>query len=175
MATRLRPRNKRPGIVISSDAPPGQKESGKGMTNFRLSAPVVNTAECNSTGGWHPHIHDRGRPTTLAKGTIALLTFALALSLAAPVAASVTTAASASPIAGPGQATSAAPRLAVGRKYANCAALHRRYPHGVGRRGARDHVSGNSKPVTTFSRNNVAYNANRRLDRDRDGIACERL
>jgi hypothetical protein len=141
------------------------------MTNFSISAPVVNAAERNSTDGWHPHILDR---PTLAKGTIALLAFALALSLAAPVAASATTAASASPIAGPGQATSAAARLAVGRKYANCAALHRRYPHGVGRRGARDHVSGNSKPVTTFTRNNVAYNANRRLDRDRDGIACER-
>lgn len=59
--------------------------------------------------------------------------------------------------------------------YANCTALHRDYPHGVGRRGARDKVRGKTKPVTTFAVNDVVYRANaRQRDADRDGIACEK-
>jgi hypothetical protein len=57
----------------------------------------------------------------------------------------------------------------------SCSALHKRYPHGIGKLGARDHTSG--KPVRTFKRSNRLYATatahNRRLDRDRDGIACE--
>jgi hypothetical protein len=57
--------------------------------------------------------------------------------------------------------------------YRNCKALNARYPHGVGRVGARDHTaSGN--PVTNFRRSNLLYRANRGLDRDKDGIACEK-
>jgi Excalibur calcium-binding domain./Domain of unknown function (DUF1994). len=55
--------------------------------------------------------------------------------------------------------------------YSNCAAMHADYPHGVGRPGAADHTSG--KPVTTFTVNAALYDANRKLDRDGDGIACE--
>jgi hypothetical protein len=47
-----------------------------------------------------------------------------------------------------------------------------RDPHGVGKRGAHDHTSG--RPVTNFFRNNRLYAANTSLDRDRDGIACEK-
>src|SRR5262245_48076145 len=57
--------------------------------------------------------------------------------------------------------------------YPRCSALNRRYPHGVGRVGARDHTSG-SKPVTTFKRSNVLYLQNKSLDREKDGIACEK-
>jgi hypothetical protein len=60
--------------------------------------------------------------------------------------------------------------------YKNCSALNERYPHGVGRVGARDKTSGT--PVTTFRRSNkvyrVAMSYNRGLDRDKDGIACEK-
>ena len=51
------------------------------------------------------------------------------------------------------------------------------YPHGVGRVGARDRTSG--EPVRTFRRSNsiyrIAMRYNRGLDRDKDGIACEKL
>jgi len=57
----------------------------------------------------------------------------------------------------------------------NCTALHRRFPHGVGKVGARDRTKGT--PVTNFRRSNrlfrVAMSYNRGLDRDHDGIACE--
>jgi hypothetical protein len=56
--------------------------------------------------------------------------------------------------------------------YRNCKALNRVYPHGVGRYGARDHTSGD--PVTNFRRSNRLYRLNRGLDRDKDGIACEK-
>jgi hypothetical protein len=56
------------------------------------------------------------------------------------------------------------------RHYASCASLHRVYPHGVGRPGARDRGS----HVTTFTRSLATYRLNVRFDRDRDGISCER-
>lgn len=53
----------------------------------------------------------------------------------------------------------------------------KRYPHGVGKVRARDTTSGT--PVTNFKHSNALYNTamrnNRGLDRDRDGIACEKL
>lgn len=61
--------------------------------------------------------------------------------------------------------------------YKNCAHLNAKYPHGMGKVGARDKTSG--EPVTTFKRSNKLYAAamkwNRGLDRDHDGIACEKL
>jgi Excalibur calcium-binding domain len=57
-------------------------------------------------------------------------------------------------------------------KYRNCKALNARYPHGVGRWGARDHTSGT--PVTNFKRSNILYRQNSHLDRDNDKIACEK-
>jgi hypothetical protein len=59
-------------------------------------------------------------------------------------------------------------------KYANCTAMQRTYPHGVGRPGARDHVRGSTKPVTNFKVSKPLYDANSRLDGDKDGVACER-
>jgi hypothetical protein len=68
------------------------------------------------------------------------------------------------------------------RSYRSCTALHRDYPHGVGRKGARDHTSGT--PVTNFKVSNTLYAYNdgkaplhageHDLDRDNDGIACEK-
>ncbi len=61
------------------------------------------------------------------------------------------------------------------KRYANCAALNKDYPHGVGIPGARDKVRTGQPRVTTFTRSVKVYRLNApRLDRDRDGIACER-
>lgn len=60
--------------------------------------------------------------------------------------------------------------------YKNCTNLNKRYPHGLGRLGARDHTS--DTPVTNFKRSTKLYKLamsyNRGLDRDKDGIACEK-
>lgn len=49
-----------------------------------------------------------------------------------------------------GSAVAAVPPL-----YKNCTALNKKYPHGVGKVGARDKTSGD--PVTTFKRSNRIY------------------
>ena len=60
--------------------------------------------------------------------------------------------------------------------YKNCSALNRKYPHGLGRANARDKTSGDA--VTNFKRSTKLYKLamsyNRGLDRDKDGIACEK-
>jgi hypothetical protein len=64
--------------------------------------------------------------------------------------------------------------------YANCTALHKVYKHGVGKKGAHDLIKGKvvkGKSVTTFKVSTKTYNAaikaNKRLDADHDGVACE--
>jgi len=60
--------------------------------------------------------------------------------------------------------------------YKNCTNLNKKYPHGLGKVGARDHTSGT--PVANFRRSTKLYKLamshNRGLDRDKDGIACEK-
>ena len=60
----------------------------------------------------------------------------------------------------------------------NCTSVHTRYRHGVGRLNARDHTRSGTPGVTTFKRSTRLYNPamryNRDLDRDRDGVACEK-
>ena len=67
---------------------------------------------------------------------------------------------------------------AMPRLYKNCTNLNKKYPHGIGKLRARDHTSG-TQPVTNFKRStrlyNLAMSYNRGLDRDKDGIACEKL
>jgi hypothetical protein len=67
-------------------------------------------------------------------------------------------------------------RESLSGPYKNCTNLNKRYPHGVGRANARDKTSGT--PVTRFRRSNRIYRAatsyNGGLDRDKDGIACEK-
>jgi len=64
----------------------------------------------------------------------------------------------------------------IPRLYKNCTNLNKRYPHGLGRRLARDKTSG--VPVRNFYRStrlyNIAMSYNKGLDRDKDGIACEK-
>lgn len=68
-------------------------------------------------------------------------------------------------------ATGAIPAL-----WKNCTHVNAKYRHGVGRLHARDRTSGT--PVTTFKRStrlyNIAMSYNKRLDADKDGIACEK-
>ncbi len=66
----------------------------------------------------------------------------------------------------------ASPAEAANKTYKNCTALNKDYKHGIGRKGARDKTSG--KPVTNFTRNTKIYNKNKKSDRDKDGIACEK-
>lgn len=61
----------------------------------------------------------------------------------------------------------------VAKKFKNCTALHKKYKHGVGRKGAHDKVRGHTKPVTNFKRDTALYKRNKALDRDKDGVACE--
>ena len=60
--------------------------------------------------------------------------------------------------------------------YRNCTELQKSYSHGIGRADAKDKTSG--RPVTNFRRDTPGYNkamrSNSGLDRDKDGIACER-
>jgi hypothetical protein len=62
-------------------------------------------------------------------------------------------------------------------KWRNCKAVNARYPHGVGKLRAHDVTTGT--PVTNFWRSTALYltamHYNRGLDRDKDGIACEKL
>lgn len=57
-------------------------------------------------------------------------------------------------------------------KYKNCAALNKKFPHGVGIPGARDKTSG--KKVTNYYRSKALYLKNKSRDRDKDNIACEK-
>lgn len=79
---------------------------------------------------------------------------------------------------GSSAATSAAKTVPAAPAYfKSCKALNKRYPHGVGRVGARDRAP-SRRPVTNFKRSNriyglaLAYNPG--LDSDHDGIACEK-
>jgi hypothetical protein len=60
--------------------------------------------------------------------------------------------------------------------YKNCSNFNKRYRHGVGKLRAHDRTSGT--PVTSFRRSTRLYvkaiSYNRGLDRDKDGIACEK-
>lgn len=55
-----------------------------------------------------------------------------------------------------------------------CATLNITYKHGVGRAGAKDKVTGTTKSVTNFTVYTALYNTNTHLDRDKDGISCEK-
>jgi hypothetical protein len=67
-------------------------------------------------------------------------------------------------------------QAAVPAKWKNCTAVQKTYKHGVGKVKAKDKTSG--KPVTTFKKSDSLYKTavkyNKSLDRDKDGIACEK-
>ena len=74
------------------------------------------------------------------------------------------------PVLGSGSADAATKPV----RFKNCAALNKKFPHGVGQTTAKDKVSARVKPVLTFSKNNAWYLVNKGLDRDHDKIACEK-
>ncbi|MFT4216339.1 MAG: excalibur calcium-binding domain-containing protein [Micropruina sp.] len=93
------------------------------------------------------------------------------------------------PLCGTGPAAEAAPAVssavlpqaktsAKKALYKNCTALNKKYKHGVGKSGAKDKVSGRAKAVKNFTKSTKIYNEamsyNRGLDRDKDGVACEK-
>jgi hypothetical protein len=102
----------------------------------------------------------------------AALTIALSVPFSPPAPAQA---------AAPAQATVAAPSVAMATstakyKFKNCTAMNKVYKHGVGKKGAKDHTSG--KKVTNFKHDTALYKKIIRyrsgLDRDKDGIACEK-
>jgi hypothetical protein len=62
--------------------------------------------------------------------------------------------------------------VTANKKYPNCAALNKIFPGGVARSSAVKNKGKQSK-VRPFA-SLTAYNANKLLDRDKDGIACEK-
>jgi hypothetical protein len=96
-----------------------------------------------------------------------------ALVVLVAVASSLALAPASPGLVGPAKVNSPSADDAVPRKYRNCRALNRVYPHGVRRRGARDRTK-SGDPVTNFKRSNVLYRLNRHLDRDKDFVACEK-
>lgn len=80
-------------------------------------------------------------------------------------------------VAASGAAATASPSTStIPRQWKNCTAVNHRYPHGVGRYGAHDKTTG--VPVTNFKHSTRHYKTamhyNKGLDRDKDGIACEK-
>jgi hypothetical protein len=57
------------------------------------------------------------------------------------------------------------------KKFANCTALNKVYPHGVAKKGYSKTASGlTGKPKVS----NSLYSQNSGSDRDKDGVACEK-
>jgi hypothetical protein len=73
-------------------------------------------------------------------------------------------------------ATAGSAGAAATGTWKNCTSVNHKYPHGVGRAGAHDKTSGT--PVTNFRHSTKLYKTamrhNKGLDRDKDGIACEK-
>lgn len=64
-------------------------------------------------------------------------------------------------------------------KYKNCTALNKVYPGGISVTGAIDMTKKNGKLVAAKPKkvavvDDAVYEVNRKLDRDKDGIACEK-
>jgi hypothetical protein len=113
----------------------------------------------------------RGRQAGSVTANLAFMTSARVRSIALLATVSVVVA-----IGGvaPASAASSSATSVSATTYTNCTALNKKYKHGVGKSGARDKVSGSSKPVTNFYVNTALYNANKKSDRDKDGVACEK-
>src|SRR3954447_21349876 len=81
-------------------------------------------------------------------------------------------------IASPVIAAQTAEAAAIPAQYKNCTALHKAYKHGVGHKGAHDRTKSGRNRVTNFKVSaklySAAIRANKRLDADKDGVACEK-
>lgn len=101
------------------------------------------------------------------------VTIVLAAAVLSPLSAGAATAAPLTAASSSSTAVSARGPL-VAKPFANCTALNKKHPHGVGKKGAKDKVSGKTKPVTNFAVSNALYAENKKMDRDKDGVACEK-
>jgi cytochrome c2 len=105
---------------------------------------------------------------TRRSGRLVALSSGIALCLALSIGA-----APASAAAQPSAASTAKSAVAA---FKNCTALNAKYPGGVAKTGVKFNlVNGRKKAFTkrpTFS--TALYTANKKSDRDKDGIACER-
>lgn len=63
--------------------------------------------------------------------------------------------------------------VAAATSFRNCTAMHAQYKGGVARPGAVDHRSGGGHARYAPYVSTALYQANRGMDRDGDGIACE--
>ena len=66
---------------------------------------------------------------------------------------------------------SAQPSLAAAKSFKNCTELNKIYPGGVALPGAVN-AGGATKKEPKYDK--ALYNANKKSDRDKDGIACEK-
>jgi hypothetical protein len=82
----------------------------------------------------------------------------------------------ASPVAASASVVSDTPSASSGAivKFKNCTSLNKVYKHGVGLKGAKDKHGRRAHGVMNFKVSTPLYKANRKLDRDKDGIACEK-
>lgn len=112
------------------------------------------------------------RAGTLRRSAVA--TMLAAALVAAPV---TVTAAAAAPTAAASQVRAIVPAAKSPIKtFKNCTALNKTYKGGVARAGVTHNtVSGKKKPFKVKPYVSTAlYNANKKMDRDKDGIACEK-
>ncbi|MGC3995879.1 MAG: excalibur calcium-binding domain-containing protein [Propionicimonas sp.] len=105
--------------------------------------------------------------------TVPLALAAFVAAFAIVPAASIEAAAAAPTLA---TTTVVTPMAVKASTFKNCTKLNKVYPHGVGKKGAKDKTSGT--PVTNFKHSTALYKKamkhNKGLDRDKDGIACEK-
>ncbi|MGN6503711.1 MAG: excalibur calcium-binding domain-containing protein [Pseudolysinimonas sp.] len=111
---------------------------------------------------------------SLIVGALAVVILAPAAVVSAPAVGQLISTASTSG-APASQLAGASLTSAGATTFKNCTALNKKYPHGVGKPGAHDKVRGSTKPVTNFTVSASLYKANRKSDRDGDGVACEKL
>src|SRR5690349_11545142 len=80
--------------------------------------------------------------------------------------------------AGSAVAPATAAAATKAKKFKNCTALNKAYKHGVKKSsGTKDVVRSHGKVTKKASKakaSKALYNANKKLDRDKDGIACEK-
>ncbi len=72
--------------------------------------------------------------------------------------------------------TIATPAEAAAPYFSSCDALHKKWPHGVAKGPVAANMTvrdGYSRPATTALAKSVYWGNYTRLDRDRDGTACE--
>jgi hypothetical protein len=103
---------------------------------------------------------------------------ALAAACALILAAAALAAAPASNAVTAGSASVRTAGAVVPALYRNCTSFNGKYSHGVGRLNARDRTKSSTPGVTTFKRSTriyrIAMSWHPDLDRDRDGVACEK-